>query len=286
MKNIINNDMSEYWNGVGGDKWVDLHKKTNEFLLPLGQKAMDVAAIVEGDLALDIGCGCGETSFDMANIVSATGHINGLDISRPIITEARVNKKQLGVKNVTFQCGDAQVFELDEGLYDLIYSRLGVMFFDDPVAAFINMRGALDKNGRLVFVCWQPVIENQWISKPLNIISKYIDLPEPTDFNAPGPFSFSEPSKVKDILTKAGFTKIEISAYNCPVNFGDNTVEAAHFLTQMGPAGNAISSAEPSPKILASISSEIEQAIAPYFTTKGIMLGAATWIVTAENSPA
>jgi hypothetical protein len=160
------------------------------------------------------------------------------------------------------------------------------MFFDDPVAAFINMRGALDKNGRLVFVCWQPVIENEWISKPLNIVSKYIDLPEQSDFDAPGPFSFSEPSKVIGILTEAGFTKIGISAYNCSVSFGESVIDAAHFLSQMGPTGNAISCAEPSPKILARITNEIEQAVAPNLTEKGIMLGAATWIVTAQNSPA
>jgi len=121
MDKIINNDMSEYWNGDGGKKWVELHKKTNEFILPLGKKAIDLASIKEGELVLDIGCGCGEASFDIANIVGVAGHVNGLDISRVIIDEARVNKKQLGIKNVTFQCGDAQNFELEKEIYDLIY---------------------------------------------------------------------------------------------------------------------------------------------------------------------
>ena len=284
MDEIVNKDMSEYWNGVGGEKWVDLHQHTNEFVNPLGQKAIEVAAIQETELVLDIGCGCGDTSFEMAKIVGPQGHVNGLDISRPIITEARSIKKEKGIKNVTFQCADAQDFELEAGLYDLVYSRLGVMFFDDPVEAFGNMRGALDKKGRLVFVCWQPVIENQWISRSLNIISKYIDLPEKPDFDSPGPFSFSEPNKVRDILTEAGFTKIEISAYNCSVNIGENATVAAHFLTQMGPAGSAISNAEPNAETLSNISKELQKDIGAYLTPKGIMLGAATWIVTAQNT--
>ncbi|MBL4790495.1 MAG: methyltransferase domain-containing protein [Kordiimonadaceae bacterium] len=189
----------------------------------------------------------------------------------------------MGVTNVDFQCGDAQHFELEARLYDLIYSRFGVMFFDNPVAAFTRMRGALAKNGRLVFVCWQPIIKNQWISEPLNIVSKYIESAEQPNSEAPGPFSFSEPSKVRETLTKAGFTKIEISAYNCSVNFGERAVDAAHFLTQMGPTASAISSVEPSSKFFTSILNELEQAIAPYLTSKGIMLGAATWIVTARN---
>ena len=283
MNNNTNNDMSEYWNGEGGEKWVGQHETTNTFLLPLGQKAIDIAEIKDGELILDIGCGCGETSFDMAKLVGEAGHVNGLDISRQIINRAREIKKQTGVKNVTFQCGDAQVFELEEVLYDLIYSRFGVMFFDDPVSAFSNIRSSLDNNGRLVFTSWMSKEDNQWISIVQDVISKYTDLPISPDINAPGPFSLSDPQRIKDILSAVGFSEIHIMPNKPNVNFGNNIADAVNLLTQTGPASSAISSSELSDDIVSNILTDIKEAIKPYETNSGVMLGAATWVVTASN---
>lgn len=284
MDSMINSEMSEYWNGAGGKKWVGLHEKTNEFIMPLGQNAIDLAAIEEGELVLDIGCGCGKTSFDIANIVGQTGHVNGLDISRVMINEARAHKRLSGVKNVTFQCADAQSLELEAMLYDLVYSRFGVMFFDDPIAAFSNIRSSLDKTGRLAFTCWQSPLDNQWISLPLSIVLKYIPPVEQTDMNAPGPFAFADAQRVSTILNTAGFSNIQVSPYKTPVTFGHNIADAAHALTQLGPAANSITNSELDAETTSKILNDLQWALEPYVTDNGIMLGAATWVVTAENS--
>jgi len=158
------------------------------------------------------------------------------------------------------------------------------MFFDDPIAAFSNIRSALDKTGRLAFTCWQSPRDNQWISLPLGIVLKYLSPVEPADKDAPGPFAFADPQRVSTILHSAGFSNIQASPYVSPVTFGHNIADAAYALTQLGPAANAITNSEPDGETISKILNDLQEALVPYVTENGIMLGAATWVVTAKNA--
>ncbi len=284
MSDPVNVDMSEFWNGAGGEKWVGLQDQTDKFLLPLGREAIAAAALSDGELVLDIGCGCGDTSFEMARRVGPAGRVHGLDISTPIVAEAKARKATLGQNNVTFERGDAQVQVFEAGSFNVAYSRFGIMFFDDPVAAFGNIRCALEPDGRLAFVCWQPVMDNQWISVPLGVVAKHLPLPAPPEDEAPGPFSFSDPSRIRRVLSDAGFSEIKVAAVNQSISLGSSVEEVADLLIQMGPAGSVISKSEADAATISRIAGDLRDALAPHDTGQGIELGAAAWLVTAHNS--
>ncbi len=284
MNNAVNADMSEFWNGDGGERWVNFHQLTHEFLQPFGREAMEAAAIAQGERVLDIGCGCGDTSFDMARSVGPAGHVHGLDISKPIIAEARSRKAQLELKNVTFGCADAQVHQLEPELFDVAYSRFGIMFFDDPAAALSNIGGSLGTGGRLAFACWQPVADNKWVSLSLETVGRHVPLPEPPGSEEPGPFSFGDPQRIIRILSEADFSGIEIAPKNETVSFGRSIEQATSFLMQLGPAGSAITQAEPDAETISEIAQDMGKALAPHHSGQGVNLGAAAWVVTARKS--
>ena len=285
MNLIINSDMSEYWNGDGGQKWVGFHRSLDVGLKPFGDKAMDAAALLPNDRVIDIGCGCGDTTFELAHQVGPAGNVLGVDISNVILQQAQDRRARLALQdNISFECVDAQSNPFRTKAFNLVFSRFGVMFFDDPNMAFTNIRRSLMFSGRLVFVCWQPVKSNQWVSLPLEICANHLKLPPPTDPNEPGPFSLGESDRVQSVLNKAGFNNIVITAFEKKFNVGKNIDEAASFLTQMGPASGVISDPEVDNITRERIYNELRDELEAYQTPHGVELNAATWIVTARNS--
>jgi len=284
MKHSINFGMDEYWNGNGGQKWLSFQEFMDGFLMSFGRQAMNAAHIRQGDHVLDIGCGCGETSIDISRQVGSEGYVHGLDISGLLVDKAMANKALAEAKNITFHLGDAQKFNFDKALSDLVFSRFGMMFFDDPVAAFSNMRQALKVNGRLAFACWNSVKDNEWVRLSLDVVGRHLALPQPAEIGEPGPFSLADPQRIYRILDDAGFSHIEIEQFNTPVIIGSKVEETCHFLTQMGPAGSVISEAEADESIIANIFADLHEELMPHKTEKGVILNAAAWIVTARNS--
>ena len=135
--------MKQFWNGEGGEKWLRFQDTMDANLLPFGQKAMAAAAILSGEWVLDIGCGCGDTSLEMARLVGPDGRVSGVDISKPILARAKARAQSVLEKNITFERGDAQVLRFEAAAFDLVFSRFGVMFFDETDAAFKNLRVTL-----------------------------------------------------------------------------------------------------------------------------------------------
>ncbi len=284
MNEIVNADMSEFWNGVGSEKWLRFQEAMDANLRPFGQKAMAAAALSSGEAVLDIGCGCGDTSFEMARKIDPEGRILGVDISAPILERAKDRAMSLAGKTIEFDCGDAQVHRFEAASFDVVFSRFGVMFFDDPVAAFKNMRRALRADGRLAFICWQPLTENEWVEKPLDLVSSFVPRPAPMAPDAPGPLSFGDPDRVKRILTKAGFKDVKINGFRSPFTVGRDVDEAVLFLTQMGPAGTAIAQSEADEALKSHIAEELREFALQYVTDNGVKMGSSTWIVSARNS--
>ena len=274
-----NADQIAYWNGPGGAQWLARHDRMEPQLAPLGLVAIEAAAPKPGERAIDIGCGTGPTLFRIADMVGDRGQVLGVDVSEPLIEAARHNAA--GRTNVQFLLGDAPQHRLEDG-FDLLFSRFGVMFFADPVAAFRHLRAALKPGGRLAFVCWRPFKENEWAFLPFMAAMPHLPPIERPAPNAPGPFAFGDGERVKSILTEAGFTGIGVKPLDRTMKAGENVEDATMFSSDTGPISRVLGDASPEQRQAAvgAIRQMFEKRVAE---GKGFELPAACWIVTARN---
>ena len=273
------------WNGPSGERWVENQARLDRMLAPYGDTLRTVAAARPGERVLDIGCGAGATALDLAGQVAPDGRVTGVDISQALIRRARDLAGEQGPP-VKFLLADAASRRFDPE-HDLMVSRFGVMFFDDPVPAFRNLRTALKPDGRLVFVCWRGPQENDWTRLPMTAIRDIVPPSPPADPEAPGPFSFGDPARVENILTGAGFTHIRIVAVDHPVLFGvgetpDAAVEdAVANAVKVGPLERALKDQPDEVKDRALTA--VRQAYRDRLTPEGVVIDAAGWVVTARN---
>ena len=277
-----NADQIAEWNGVQGERWAKLRQETNGIVVPFGDAATAAAAPQPGERVIDVGCGCGDTTIDLAQRVGATGSVLGVDVSRPMLEAARELGGLAGLPHVAFRECDASVAELPGGT-DLLYSRFGVMFFGDPVGAFTHLRGALRPGGRCVFVCWRAPRDNPWTMVPLSAARAALGItPPPADPNAPGPFAFADDNRVRSILENAGFDAIDLRRFDAPVTLGATPHDAAGALMRIGPVARLVREvgAVHQPVIV----DAVEQALAPLAAADGrVSVQGSTWIVSAKN---
>jgi len=266
----------DYWNAAAGETWARFQVQLDRQLAPLGAEAMRRLAPVEGEQVIDIGCGCGETSLALAERVGASGRIVGVDVSRPMLEVAR--RRPAPGLNVSFEEIDAQKGDLGCGGFDAAFSRFGVMFFEDPPAAFANLRAALRPGGRLAFVCWRPLAENPWMGVPLAAAAPFLPASAPPDPTAPGPFAFADPLRVRAILDKAGFAAVKIEPFDTDIGSGgvEDTLTLAF---RLGPLGAAL---RETPAAADPAAGAVRAALEPHLTTAGVMMPAAVWIVSAQ----
>jgi len=231
-----------------------------------------------------VGCGCGHTSVELAERVGETGRVVGADISGPMLEDARQRAARAGRSNLEFIQTDAQTHAFEPGAFDLVFSRFGVMFFADPVAAFRNLLGALRPGGRLVFLCWQEIGRNPWMLAPAAAAAKHVDMPPPAAPGSPGPFAFADRERVTGILTDAGFEAAEGRPIDRRVVMasGLGLDEAARFIMQMGPAGAALRDA--APEVVEAAAASVREALEPHKTERGIEMEAAAWLFSARRA--
>ncbi|MBQ0718923.1 MAG: methyltransferase domain-containing protein [Gammaproteobacteria bacterium] len=283
MTDQPNAGMAEFWNGNGGKNWVSREARLEASLKPFGQQAMAAGAIEAGQRILDIGFGCGESAIELAGKVGSKGQVHGVDISVAMVEAAEKKAATKGVTNVTFECADAQTSAFAANAYDFVFSRFGVMFFDDPITAFKNIYAALKPGGRLAFICWAPRDQNAWVGLPLQVVAKHLSLPTPPGIDEPGPFSLSEESRVSGVLNAAGFADIAVKPYETAFVLGDNIDEALSFLMQLAPSGSAINNAEADEATRARIGVDMAAMLKSHDGDKGVSMGAAALLVTARK---
>jgi SAM-dependent methyltransferase len=273
------------WKGQSGERWVAYQSRLDAMMAVFGQAAIAAAAPLEGDRVLDVGCGAGASSLDLAGRVGAGGHVLGVDISEPLIGRARALTPQ-DVPAV-FKVADASSIALPKGAFDILYSRFGVMFFDDPTAAFAHMRHALKPGGRVAFVCWRGMGENDWARLPMGAMKDILPPVTPPDPQAPGPFSFGDPGHVEHILTAAGFTDVALAPFDASIPFGKGETrdaaldDAVKMTLEVGPLSRAL--ADQPDDIRARASAAVRAAYAGCAGERSVMIDGATWIVTARN---
>jgi len=205
LSDIFNEEQRARWNGPEGEFWTRQQERLDRTLSPVIGPLVDFAAPRHGSTAIDVGCGCGATTLEVARAIGPSGRVIGIDISEPMLALAGERLREFS--QASCQLGDAASLPLQGIGAELIVSRFGVMFFGDPVAAFGNLRTGLASRGRLRFACWRPIHENPWLQIPLHAVYEHAPrLPKPAP-EEPGPFSFADTARVIRILTRAGFNR-------------------------------------------------------------------------------
>jgi SAM-dependent methyltransferase len=283
LANGPNAEQITYWNEVSAPKWLRFQEELDEQLGALGLMTMERAAIRPGERVLDVGCGCGTTTLELARRVGREGSVVGIDVSTPMLERALESARATEVANVAFWNADAQTHALPSAAFDLVYSRFGVMFFVDPAHAFTNLGRALRPGGRVAFVCWQALERNPWMAVPMAAAARAITFPARPGPEAPGPFAFADPDRVRRILGEAGLTDVTLEGCETMLAIGgtgalEDTVE---FLVEMGPIGAALREAGPPfrPRVVAAV----KQAIAPFHGPQGVRMSSAIWLVNASR---
>ena len=276
-----NIDQAAYWNGPAGRRWMERQDTQDVLLAPIAALLLDRAHPGKGERVVDIGCGCGATSIELARRVGPTGYVLGVDVSAPMLGRAR--ERAPANLPLEFVLADATVHAFEPGRSDLLFSRFGVMFFADPAVSFANMRKALRTGGRLVFACWREPRQNPWMMIALQEAYKHVPrLPElgPED---PGPFSFANEQRVRRILAEAGFSSIGLEAcdVSLDVAFGRGLEAAVSSALEVGPVSRALEGQPP--EVMATVANAIRRVYAPLAKGDSIPLGASVWIVTAVS---
>lgn len=282
MSSSNENNPQDLWQGSAATRWLQEQVRLDELLKPFGQAAQMTLAAATGEWIVDVGCGAGTTTFELAEAVGPSAGVYGIDISEPLLRRARERAQAAGVHNTHWILADAATHRFDRG-FDALYSRFGVMFFSDPVAAFSNLRDALQPSGRLAFVCWQDIERNPWAHRPLTAARAAApELPLPTLFQPgqPGPFAFGDQEYVQDSLRAAGFRQVDITRFERPVNLGGTAIEAADASLVIGPTSRFAVESEPA--VQARIRSAVIETLQPYESPRGVWLDAATYVVSAR----
>ena len=264
----VNAEQAEDWNGASGREFVEERERHQLVLGPFRARLLAAAAIQDGEDVLDVGCGCGETTI-LAARAAGRGHALGADFSRVELTEARRLAAAADVANARFELADVQVHPFGAGTFDVALSSFGVMFFDDPAAAFGNLRTALRRGGRLAFVCWRTRAENPYFTIGFAEAAAALGLramPEPG-----APFSLADPGRVDALLTGAGFEPMIIGRDADDVlEYERASPAASELLAELGPAEGA------------ALTGQVRDRLLAYASPAGVTMPGAAWLVTAH----
>ena len=271
----------EYWNEQAGPAWVRDKSLIDALIDPLGRVVLDAAEVRSGEVVIDVGCGTGQASLELAERVGPEGRVVGIDISTPMLECAREHASVAGLTQLHFEAADAQTRDFTRDRFDLVFSRFGVMFFSDPVSGFSNLRCALHASGRLAFVCWQEIGRNPFMAVPGAAVARHVELQRPADPHAPGPFAFADADRVIGLLGAAGFEKIDCQALEQPLTIGRGMTreQLVEFSLQMGPAGAAMREADDA--LRGRLRDAVAEAIEPYLAEDALVMDSACWIFSA-----
>ena len=218
-----NEEAVEAWSGVLFDRWVALRDVVAGAIAPFSDEAYRLLDPQPGESVLDIGCGLGETTLQLAELVGPEGEVAGMDSGERFIEMAREEAEQAGAGNVSYFVGDVQTADLG-GPYDIAFSRFGTLFCANPVALLRNVRRSLKPGGRLCMIAWRRKLDNEWLHRGELVADRYLEKPEETDEPAcgPGPFSMAGADTVTDQFRIAGFEEISLHRCDLPIKIGDD----------------------------------------------------------------
>jgi ubiquinone/menaquinone biosynthesis C-methylase UbiE len=246
---------------------------------------LERAGLIPGMRALDVGCGFGETTLQIAELVAPGGSAVGTDCVEPMLDIARADARRAGLSNVAFEVTDAQTFAFAPE-FDLAFARFGTMFFSNPVAGMRNIRSALVPDGRLLMVVWRALEYNEFVAFAKQIVQRHLP-PPPDDAPTcgPGPFSMAEPEVVTAILTSAGYRDVQFEQTDATVCVGATIEDAMAFQLSLGPAGEIFRDAPEEAELKRDlIEGELRDVLGQYARPDGVWMDTSTWAVSARRA--
>lgn len=276
---IANVEQAAAWDGHEGDVWTEHADRYDRASQRHWQRFLDADLVSRTDAVLDVGCGTGKSSRDIARIAQ-DGTVVGVDLSARMLDLARQRSEADGLTNVTFVQGDAQVFPFERGSVDLAFSNFGAMFFGDPVAAFSNIGTAVRPGGRLALMAWRELQRNEWLMevRAALAVGRELGFPPP---DAPTPFSLADPDRVRGLLGHAGFEDVSFTPVDEPIDLGPDLAEAWSFAQTMGIVEGLTHELDDDARALAM--ARLHDVIAAHETADGVLLGSSAWRITAHR---
>ena len=274
-----NAEMAGAWNGEEGEDWAARADRFDAASAAFDASLLEAAGIGAADRVLDVGCGAG-TSTRAAARAAPDGHVTGIDLSAPLLAEARRRSAAAGLTNTTFLQGDAQVHPFEPASFDVAVSRFGAMFFGDPVAAFTNLALALRPGGRLAMLSWQPLARNEWLLVLRRVLAAGRPLPEPPG-DAPGPFGLSDAGHVRRVLAAAGFGSVRLAEVPGVARLGADAEDAFEFVSGLGLTRGLLGGLDDGARRAAL--DDLRAVLAEHATPDGVLFGATAWLVTARR---
>lgn len=266
------------WDGDEGAFWAAHADRFDDSVATHHRALMAAADIASADRVLDVGCGTGQTSRNAGRAASA-GAVLGVDLSSAMLEVARRRAAAEGLTHVVHLQADAQVHPFEPASFDVAISRTGSMFFGDPAVAFANIGASLRQGARLALLTWQPLPRNEWIREFATALASGRDLPVPSP-EAPGPFSLSDPARVRALLDGAGFTSVDCQPLDAPMRFGAGVEDAYDFV--LGLSGWMADGLDEAGRARALAA--LRRSIEAHATPDGVVYGSAAWVVTARRS--
>ncbi|WP_420587068.1 class I SAM-dependent methyltransferase [Ruegeria sp.] len=281
----INGDQADFWGkSEMGARWLTFEDQLDHLFQPVLQLVLERAGLSDGMKVLDIGCGTGASALAAAERVGASGEILGVDISDPFLARAKDRADQLNARNVRFHKADAQIEPFEDGAFDAVISRFGVMFFEDPTAALTNIGRALKPGGTLTFAAWGGLSDNPWFRVPHIAATKRLGQPPKVDRNAPGPLAFHDRDRVAGLMTAAGLTDVSVTPVQLNLTGPKAVEDAALLCTRVGPAARVIAHFNGTDEDVRAIIDTVAQEFADYHTPQGTAVPAVINLLQARRS--
>ncbi len=274
----------DFWNEILVPKFFRFKHILVDGLTHHSEAIFPSLPVKEGDKVLDVGCGFGDTAMQLAKRVGASGRVIGVDCCEAFLDVGREDAAAAGLSNLTFIEGDAQTHPFSPE-YDFVFSRFGTMFFENPVRGLKNMRTAVKPGGLMTMIVWRSIDNNPWLGQAKQVVLNFLP-PSGEDARScgPGPFSMSNQETVAGMLKSAGYVDPEFKRVDAPVLVGKTPKDSIEFQLALGPAGEVFREAgDLAEERREAIEAALEEAISPYVTEEGVVMGSSSWVITATN---
>src|SRR4051794_37150412 len=277
----MDGEQAQLWNGPAGRAWVELQAVLDGMLKPFGDIVVERVPAGGNGAVLDVGCGAGATTLAAARRLGAEGRCVGVDISEPLIAAARSRAEREGVE-ARFIHADAQTHDFEPASFDMIISRFGVMFFEDPVQAFANLRRAAGRQAELRFVAWRSAAENPFMTTAERAAAPLLPNIPARLPDAPGQFAFAYRPRIYSILEESGWAEIDIQPIDIVCTLPENGL--VPYLTRLGPVGRILQDVDDQTRT--HVIETVRAAFDPYVHGSEVRFTAACWMVGARASAA
>jgi SAM-dependent methyltransferase len=278
---VTRSDQTTLWNGPAGRAWVEAQDLLDQTLQPFEDLLVDAVSVGSGGSVLDVGCGTGSTTLAVARLLGTRGRSVGIDLSEPMIAHARTRAEQEGTP-ATFIRANAQLYAFEAASFEMIISRFGVMFFDDPVGAFANLRRAAKDNAELRFVAWRSAADNPFMTTAERAAAPLLSNLPPRRPDGPGQFAFADRGRVHSILDDGGWSEIDVR----PIDVGCTLPEKdlVRYFSRVGPVGLILREADD--RMRTEVIETARAAFEPYVHGAEVRFTGACWMVSARARPA